>query len=140
MGFRALHFLCSHAATMSSEELQVPSFALLEALSNVPVLRLGNKAPPPCLRPFWEVCWGELYGWNDLLRQAAWHDFVEALVSHVLLTGKARPSLPWRTLENMATDLDREARVLQPCLFRKVPGWVSQTRNEVPCSSKRRWH
>ena len=97
---------------MSSEELQVPSSALLEALSNVLVLRLGNKAPPPCLRPFWEVCWGELYGWHDVLCQAVWHDFVEALVSHVLLTGKAGPSWPWRTLENIATDLAREARVL----------------------------
>ena len=74
---------------MSSQELQVPSFALLEALSIVLVLRLGNNRHPPCLRPFWEVCWGELYGWHDVLCRAVWHDFVEALVSHVLLTGKA---------------------------------------------------
>ena len=112
-GVPSFEFLVLPRSHMSSEELQVPSFPLLEALSNVLILRLGNKAPPPCLQPFWEVCWGEVYGWHDVLCQAVCHDFVEALVAHVLLAGKkAGPSLPWRTMENMATDLDREARVL----------------------------
>ena len=76
----------------------VPSFELLEALSDAMLLRASGRPGPPCLIGFWNIPWLEADDTHKSLTQVVSADFREIVVSYAVFTEDRRGALPWKAL------------------------------------------
>ncbi|CAE7510459.1 unnamed protein product, partial [Symbiodinium sp. KB8] len=91
----------------------VPSFDLLEALSDALLLRASGRPGPPCLIGFWNIPWLEADDTHKVLTQVVSADFCEIVVSYAVFTEDRRGALPWKALMAIAADLSREVSGLK---------------------------
>ena len=94
-------------------EEYVPSFELLEALSDALLLRASDRPGPPCLKGFWSIPWLEADDTHKALTQVVSADFCEIVVSYAVFAEDRKGALPWKALMAMAADLSREVAGLK---------------------------